>query len=141
MSRISVLLVEPSDHLRGLLRRMLQGEDGIRLVCEVSDGLKAIRIAEQLQPDIVLLDMGLPGLSGIEACGWIYQVAPRARLIFLIERSQGQIVYAAMSRSAWGYILKSEVVRELIPAIRSVTEGRKFISNQIGAPDDAGPQP
>jgi DNA-binding NarL/FixJ family response regulator len=140
MCRIRVLLVESSDHWRQNMRRMLEEESGIQVVCEVSDGLKAVRMAEQLQPDVVLLDIGLPGINGIEACGWICHVAPRAKSIFLTERSEGHIVHAAISHRAWGYILKSNADRELIPAIRSVSNGRKFVSNQIATPDDINPE-
>jgi len=140
MARTRVLLVEDSVQWREFVRHLLCEESVIDIVGEISDGLKAVRVAEQLQPDIILLDIGLPGLNGIEACGWIRRVAPEARVVFLTHLCDGHIAQAAMNRGAWGCVLKSEATQDLVPAIRSVSAGLRFVSNRLAVADDVDPE-
>lgn len=140
MGKTRVLMVEDSESWRFCVRRLLK-EEPVDIVGEAFDGFSAVKAAEQLKPEIVLLDIGLPGLNGIEACGWICRVAPQTRVLFLAEQSDGRIVQAAMDRGAWGFVLKSEAARDLRLAIRSVSTGSKFISNRAGAADRVNPEP
>src|SRR5690348_17600619 len=129
MSKTRILLVEDSEHWLRFIRHTLCEDSLIEVVCEVADGFKAVRMAEKIQPDIVLLDIGLPGLNGIEACGWICRVAPLTRVVFLTEHRDSQIVQAAMNRGAWGYVLKSDCTQDLIPAIRSDRKSTRLNSS------------
>ena len=139
MGKPRILMVEDSELWRLCVRRMLQ-EESVDIVGEASDGFQAVKAAERLQPDIILLDIGLPGLNGIEACGWIYRVAPMAKVLFFTEQLDKWIVQAAMNRGAWGYVLKSEAERDLIPAIRSLSADSKFISNRLRSSDHIHPE-
>lgn len=139
MVKTRILLVEDSEQWRQFVRTLL-GEQPVDIVGEVADGFKAVKAAEQLQPDVVLLDVGLPGLNGLEACGWICRVAPQAKVLFLTEQRDGRIVHAAISRGAWGYVLKSEATQDLVPAIRALLLGLKFITNRLKASDGVDPE-
>jgi DNA-binding NarL/FixJ family response regulator len=92
---------------------MLQTSPELRVVAQAGDGLEAIRKAQELKPDLVLLDIGLPNLDGLEAANRIRQVAPDAKIIFLTQNSDKDVVRAALSNGARGYVLKTDASREL----------------------------
>jgi DNA-binding NarL/FixJ family response regulator len=110
---------------------LLQEEPLFEIICQVSDGLEAVRMAEKLQPTVVLLDIGLPGLNGIEASGWIRKLAPDVKLVFVSQEFDPDIVRAALQLGAWGYVLKSDAGQELVAAIHSVVRGEKFVSRGL----------
>ena len=98
---------------------------------EVSDGLKAVRMTEKLQPSVAVVNISLPNLSGIQAGGWIRMLAPKTKIVFLAERLEADIVQAAMKHRAGGYLLKSEARRDLVAAIHAVGRGGTFLSYQL----------
>ena len=128
MSLVRVLVVDDVDSWRIFVSSMLQAEPSLEIVCELSDGLEAVQAAATLQPTVVLLDIGLPGLNGLEAGGWIRRVAPSAKIIFVSLERDPDIVGAALRLGAWGYVLKSDAGRELVTAIHRVVRGEKFLS-------------
>src|SRR5215469_3795215 len=95
---------------------------------EVSDGLEAVQQAGQLQPDLILLDIGLPTLNGIDAARQIREISPASRILFVSENRSADIVEAALSTGASGYVVKSDAAGELLPAIGAVLEGTRFLS-------------
>jgi DNA-binding NarL/FixJ family response regulator len=108
---------------------MLQRREGLQLVGEVSDGQAAVQKASEVQPDLILLDIGLPKLNGIEAAKEIHQVAPGAQILFVTAISDADVVQAALSNGAKGFVLKRDTARELLPAIESVLRGKRYVSN------------
>lgn len=98
------------------------------LVGEVSDGRALVTEALRLRPDIIVLDIGMPLLNGIEAARQIRHAWPRAKLLFVSMHANGMYVREAMSTGALGYILKSSAAEELLPAIRSVLEGHVYLT-------------
>jgi DNA-binding NarL/FixJ family response regulator len=114
---------------------MLQSQPELRVVAEVADGLEAVQKALELKPDLILLDVGLPNLSGIEAANRIRQVVPGARIIFLTQNSNQGVVRAALNTGAQGYILKTDAGRELFTAVAEVLAGKKFVSRGIEQAD------
>jgi DNA-binding NarL/FixJ family response regulator len=104
-------------------------------VAEIGNGLEAVHRAEELKPDLILLDMGLPGLDGLEAANRIRQVAPGARIIFLTQNSDKDTVQAAFMTGAQGYVLKTDAENELLPAVAGVLEGDDFVSSGIKSSD------
>jgi DNA-binding NarL/FixJ family response regulator len=102
-------------------------------VAEAGDGLEAVQRAKELQPDLIVLDIGLPNLDGLEAAKRIRQVAPAAKIIFLTNNSDEDVVRAALSDGAQGYVLKNDAARELLTAVRKVLGGEHFVSNGIQA--------
>ena len=131
MSSIRILLVDDVKSWRLSVSSMLRVEPSFEVVFETSDGLKAVQAAEKLQPAVVLLDIGLPGLNGIEAGGWIRRVAPSAKIVFVTMERDPDIVEAARKLGAWGYVLKSDAAQELVGAVHSVVRGEKFVSRTL----------
>ena len=131
MSSIRILLVDDVESWRLAVSSMLRAEPSFEVVLETSDGLKAVQAAEKFQPAVVLLDIGLPGLNGIGAGGWIRRVAPFAKIVFVTMERDPDIVAAAWRSGAWGYVLKSDAARELVAAIQSVVRGEKFLSRSL----------
>ena len=131
MSSIRILLVDDVESWRSSISSMLRAEPSFEIVLETSDGLKAVQAAKTLQPDVVLLDIGLPGLNGIQAGEWIRSVAPFAKIVFVTIERDPDIVEAAWRLGAWGYVLKPDAARELVVAIQSVVRGEKYLSRSL----------
>ena len=105
------------------------GEDAtVRVVGEAGDGLEAVQQAKVLQPDVILLDIGLPGINGIEAARQIGEIANKARIIFLTQESAPEVVQEAFNLGAWGYITKAQAGTELLPAVEAVSRGERFMN-------------
>jgi len=127
-----VLVVEDSSAFRGFVARALQKcPISIKLVCEVSDGLEAVQQAQDLQPDLVLLDISLPKLNGIEAARAIRERSPRSKILCLSQESSPDIVQTALGTGAEGYVHKVAAGRELIPALSAILQGERFISSSV----------
>jgi DNA-binding NarL/FixJ family response regulator len=101
------------------------------IIGEASDGLRAVQLAEQMQPTVVLLDISLPKRNGIEAAGWIRKLVPDTKIVFLSQESDIDIVRAALQLGAWGCVLKANAAQELIAAIHSVSLGKTFVSHSL----------
>ncbi len=95
------------------------------------DGLAAIQRAKELQPDLILLDIALPNLNGIEAARQLGRVAPGSRVLFVSQNSDTDVVHAAMSNGVKGYVLKADAERELLPAVEAVLHGEGYISEHV----------
>ena len=111
---------------------LLLREPGISVVSEAANGLDGVRLVQAFQPDVVLLDITMPTLGGIEAAVRIRRVAPDVRIVFLSQHNLEKLAEAALATGAQGYVLKSTAGTDLIPAIRSVMEGKKFVSKLKG---------
>jgi len=116
---------------------MLQTRPELHVVAEVGDGLEAVQKAKELQPDLILLDIGLPSLDGLEAANRIRQVAPDAGIIFLTQNSDKDTVRAALSTGARGYVLKTDAGTELLAAVAAVLSGGHFLSSGVKGHDSA----
>jgi DNA-binding NarL/FixJ family response regulator len=114
---VSILVVEDFREWREEIRKILQARPHWKIVCETCDGADAVEKAAELQSHIVLLDLGLPTLNGIEVARIIRQRCPKSRIIFLTENTDDDIREAAMSTGASGYVLKSNAAHELLDAI------------------------
>ena len=109
---------------------MFQARSEFRVIAQVGDGLDAVQKAV-LQPDLVVLDIGLPSLNGLEAAKRILQVAPHAKIIFLTTNSDRDVTRAALSAGEQGYVLKTNAARELLTAVQKVLGGENFVSSGI----------
>jgi len=103
----------------------------LQIICEVSDGLEAVQKAEELQPDLVLLDIGLPNLNGIEAARRIRELSPKSRILFVSEDRSWDIAGEALRTGANGYVVKSDAASELLPAVEAVLQGKQFVSSGL----------
>ena len=105
---------------------MLQSHPDLKVVGEAKDGLEAIQKAGELKPDLILLDIGMPALSGIEAAEGISKLDPAAKILFVTQENDPDVVATALSNGAKGLVLKVNAHRELLPAVEAVLEGRRF---------------
>jgi len=117
-----------------LIGYMLETDSRLQVVGHALDGLEAVQKAEELQPNLILLDIGLPKLNGIEAAKRIRQVAPKAKILFVSSLNSSDVAKEALRVGGNGYVVKSEVSRELLPAIESVLGGEQFVSRALDGP-------
>lgn len=118
-------MVDDFEQWRQQIRSILESRPELRVVAEVADGLEAVQEARALKPDLILLDIGLPGLDGLEAASRIRQVAPETAIIFLTQNSDEEIVQAAFRTGARGYVLKAKASSELLPAIEQALRDKR----------------
>ena len=145
LETIRVLVVDDFEPWRRLYRSALQKESGFQLIGEVADGLEAVQFAQQLQPDLILLDIGLPSLNGIEAAQRIREVSANSKILFVSEHRSADIIRKALSTGAGGYVVKADLAGELLSAIHAVFRGEQFVSasfknrNYVDNAEPAGP--
>jgi DNA-binding NarL/FixJ family response regulator len=138
---LRILVVEDHAPFRRLTCTALQRRTEFQTI-EAADGLEAIRKAEELQPDLILLDINLPGTHGFEVAKQIRRLAPHARLLFMSQESSPDIVRQALSLGARGYIQKLSAATDLLPAIDAVLAGQRFVSRRLAFTEStAAPAP
>lgn len=130
-NKISILLVDDHSLVRRGFRRLLEDARDITVVGEASEGAEAIRLAEQLRPQVIVMDCALPGMSGLDAARRILQKFPDTAILMLSMHSEDTWVNQAMDAGARGYILKSAVDMELVTAIRRVVAGEVVLDPQL----------
>jgi DNA-binding NarL/FixJ family response regulator len=128
---IRILVVDDYEPWRRFILTTLQTQQELTIIGQVSDGLEAVQQAQELQPDLILLDIGLPTLNGIEAARRIREVSPASKILFVSENRSAGIAEEALSTGAGGYVLKSDAAGELLPATKAVLEGKQFISASL----------
>jgi DNA-binding NarL/FixJ family response regulator len=128
MSSVRILVVDDFEPFRQFIISTLQTMPELQVIAAASDGLEAVRMAEELNPDLILLDIGLPRLNGIEAAHRISRVLPDAKILFLSQDNDPDVVAAALSDGAEGYIHKLDVAKELLPAVEAALRRKQFIS-------------
>ena len=130
-SSIRVLVVDDYEPWRRFERLTFLGRDDLQIIGECSDGDEAVQKADELKPDLILLDISLPTLNGIEAARRIRQVSPTSKILFVTENPSPEIAEEAMSTGARGYVVKSDAGAELLPAIKAVLKGKRFVSASL----------
>lgn len=126
-----VLIVDDFDPWLGFVVQLLRRQPHVRIVGFASDGLEAIQKAEEFQPDLILLDIGLPKLNGIEAARQIRSLVRKAKIMFLSSDSDPDVVRAAFLAGGRGYILKSDAEGGLLHGIEAVLLGKQFVSSSL----------
>jgi len=130
-ARVRILVVDDNEPFRQFVASMLRDRENLNVIVEAGDGLEAVKRAEALQPDLILLDIGLPELNGLEAARQIGNLAPKARIIFLTQESASDVIDEALSLGAWGYVAKVQAGRELLVAMEMVMQGQRFVSSSL----------
>jgi DNA-binding NarL/FixJ family response regulator len=125
---VRVLVVDDQELFRRGLMLVLSGEEGIDLVGEAGDGTTAVSLALSTRPDVVLLDVRMPGLSGIATCAHIAAELPTARIVMLTSSDEEADLYEAIKNGASGYLLKDASIDEVAQAVRVVADGQSLIS-------------
>jgi DNA-binding NarL/FixJ family response regulator len=124
---ISVLIVDDYEDWRRKVRDLVRELPELQIVCEVSDGVEAVQKAVELKPDLIVLDIGLPSLNGIEAARRIRQLSPSSKIIFLSQDNSLDVVEVALSTGAQGYVYKTDVRSDLLPTIEAVLRGKQSV--------------
>ena len=114
---------------RQFVSSLLHERPDLQVICGVSDGLQAVEKAQELQPDLILMDIGLPGISGIEAARRIRTLAPNSKIIFLTQESSPEVIQEAKSLGASGFVLKMQAETYLLTAMEAVLQGRQFFND------------
>jgi DNA-binding NarL/FixJ family response regulator len=128
-----ILVVDDYEPWRSFYSTAIGKQPALQIIGETSNGWKAVQRAQELQPDLILLDIGLPTLNGIEAARRIRNVSPGSKIILVSEYNSAGMVAAAFSNGAGGYVVKAYAQFELLPAIKAVLEGERFISAAVAA--------
>jgi DNA-binding NarL/FixJ family response regulator len=140
-SPIKILIVDDHAAWRQFVCRTIQANPAWQIIGEASDGSDAVLQAQALQPDLIVIDIGLPILNGIEAARLIRELSPRPGILFLSENRSRDIAEAALSTGAGGYVVKSDAANDLLPAIVAVLEGNRFVSLRLAGHEDGGIDP
>ena len=131
---MQVLVVEDFEPYRQFVKSFLVKMDGLQIaISEAIDGLQAVDQALDLKPDLILLDIGLPKLSGIEAARQILAALPKSKIIFLTQETSHDVMREALNLGACGYVIKSRAATDLQPAFQAALEGKRFISAGLAA--------
>ena len=131
MKTIRILLADDHTVVRKGLRLLLEGNEGFAVVADAADGREAVALAEKHAPDVVVMDVAMPGLNGIEAARQITTKLPQTAVVFLSMHSDEGYVLKALKAGARGYLLKDSAEYDLINAVRAVSEGKAFFSPAI----------
>ena len=132
---IRILVVDDYEPIRRFLCSELAKHPEAQIIGEASDGLEAVQIAQDLRPDLILLDIGLPTLNGIEAALRIRRLSPDSKILFVSQQSSPDLVQAALDTGALGYVVKSDAAGELLPAVEAVLRGKVFVSSSLARHD------
>ncbi|HUP91642.1 MAG TPA: response regulator transcription factor, partial [Solimonas sp.] len=128
---ISILLADDHAMMRDGLRALLEVEPDLKVLAAVADGIAAVAAAAELQPHIGILDIDMPGLSGLDAARRIAEVSPATRILILSVHGNSEYIYRALQVGARGYVLKEAAGSQLVAAVRTVHSGRRFLADKV----------
>jgi DNA-binding NarL/FixJ family response regulator len=123
---IRILVADDHPVVRHGLKTLLEGQSGWEVVGEASDGFEALDKADRLQPDVLVLDVTMPGMNGLEACRLLRQRTPDVEILFVTQHDSPQMMREALDAGARGYVVKSNAARDLLEAVKAVSQHRTF---------------
>jgi DNA-binding NarL/FixJ family response regulator len=128
---IAVLLADDHAIVRDGLKTLLEAQPDLRVVGEAANGREAVGTAAQLRPDVVVMDISMPDMNGVEAARRIHAARPETRIVMLSMHGNAEHVYRALEAGATGYLLKESAGAELVTAIRAVHAGRRYLTEKV----------
>jgi DNA-binding NarL/FixJ family response regulator len=128
---IKILIAEDHAIVREGLKLILELNENINVIGEADDGLSAVRRTAELNPDIVLMDIAMPNMNGIEACKRIIESSKTTKVLILSMYSSHEDIYRSLKAGAFGYLLKESIGQELIDAVFSVSKGTRYLSKKV----------
>jgi len=131
--------VDDYEPWRRFLCPLLEKQPELQIVGEAADGLEAVQRAQELHPDLILLDIGLPRMNGLEVARKIRELSPQSKILFVSENRSWDIAQESLRISMGGYVVKADVARDLLPAIKAVLQGKRFVSTRLAGHDFAAP--
>lgn len=135
---VRVVLADDHEMLREGIVTLLAGQDGMEVVGEAVDGKSALEQARLLKPDVVVMDISMPGGGGVAATRQIRAELPEVKVVALSIHNEEVYVQAMLDAGASGYVVKTSIVRDLIPAIECIAAGKRYFSPEIDPPDGTG---
>lgn len=129
LSTVRILLVDDFELFRQFVVKLLGTRPELEVVGEASDGLEAIQRAVELRPDLILLDIHLPSLNGIEVARKLRSLGSESKIIFLTQEFSADVVEEAFNEGAWGYVTKVRAQADLFAAVEAVISGKTFVSD------------
>ena len=123
---IRILLVDDHPIVRQGLKTLLEGHSGWEVIGEAADGAEAVEKAKDLSPDVMVLDVTMPRMNGLEACRVLRQECPRLEILFVTQHDSPQMMREALEAGARGYVVKSNAARDLLAAVDAVSQHRVF---------------
>jgi DNA-binding NarL/FixJ family response regulator len=126
---VRILVADDFDLFRTLVSSILKEQAGYQIVGEAADGRQAVQRAKELQPDLVVLDMGIPDLRGMEVARRIKLCSPQSRILFLTTNNDPELACESLNAGAWGHVLKADVVGGLVDAAKAVISGEWFVGS------------
>ena len=133
MAKIRVLLADDHTIVRKGLRALLEGQAGIEVIAEAEDGRAAVQLAEQLKPDVALMDFSMPGLNGLEATRQIVERVPGTKVLVLTRHMDREYVDRILEAGAAGYLVKKSAPEEIVIAIQAVQRGESYLDPAIAS--------
>ena len=134
MQAVRVLLADDYEPWRRCISSLLCKYPEYEVISEVADGLEAVQKTYELRPDLILLDLSLPKLNGLQAANRIRDIAPGTKIVFVTAYRDFEAMQTVFQNQAEGYVLKWEITHELLPAVEAVLWGGKFVSAQLTNP-------
>src|SRR5271170_2086235 len=136
MAAVRIFIVDDYEPWRRAVCSILEQCKDLEVICEGSDGLEAVQKSAALQPDLILLDIGLPHLNGMEAARQIRKVSPGSKILFLTSHDSPDLVQEALRIGALGYVIKSDAASDLLPAVSAVVRDQRFVRSRL-CPNDS----
>jgi len=135
---IRILVVDDHPVVRHGLRNLLGEHPEWEIVDEAGDGIEAVEKADRLKPDVIVLDVSMPRMNGLEACRQIRKMVPQSEVLIVTQHDSPQMMREAMGAGARGYIVKSNAARDLLAAVEAVSEHKSFTAMCPGQDGDSG---
>lgn len=123
---VRILLVDDHPIVRQGLKTILEGHSGWEVIGEASNGAEAVEKAGRLQPDVIVLDVTMPTMNGLEACRLLRKMVPQLEILFVTQHDSPHMMREALEAGARGYVVKSNAARDLLEAVEAVSEHRSF---------------
>jgi DNA-binding NarL/FixJ family response regulator len=131
LAAVRIFIVDDYEPWRRAVRSILQRQEDLEVICEGSDGLEAVQQSAELQPDVVVLDIGLPNLGGLEAARQIRKVSPGSKILFLTMQDSPEVVREALMIGALGFVVKLDAVSDLLLAVNTVMRNQRFVPRRL----------
>jgi DNA-binding NarL/FixJ family response regulator len=128
---VRVLVVDDYEPFRRFVCLTLKQRPDLQVIGEASDGLDAVQKAEELQPDLTMLDVGLPNLNGIEVARRVRKLCPNCKILFVSQESSADVAQKALTAGALGYVVKAYAGSQLLVAVDAVLQGREFLGKGL----------
>ncbi len=128
---IRILVVDDHETVRRGICSLLRSEPAFDVICEGADGIEAVTRAEELQPEVIVLDISMPGMNGLEAAQRIRRVSPASGIVFLSQHDTIETIREIFRIGGCGYVAKPDAAHDLVPAVRSASQKQRYVNRRF----------